>query len=266
MKAHEGQYPRAIPGHELQRLLAALCLVIGLCTCATPAEQAKGDLHALSDAARKGECRELESLIEEGADVEGLDGARALAFGIAGDHAECVELLRAAGARLEARDIFGETLLHEAARLKEPGLMRFLIDRDLDLDARSRTGQTPLMIAAGVGRDGNARRLVAAGADLEARDQDGWTVLMIAVRQDRQQLAQQLIALGADVNAVSDLGWTPLEWASLAGREDLVDALLRAGADVDFAGRAGHSALILATRRGHVGVVEKLLAATEEGR
>jgi len=265
MKATGSQCPGAVPGHEPQWLLAALCLILGLCACANPTEQAKEDPHALSAAVRQGECRTLEELIEDGADVEGLDGARALAFGIAGDHTECVERLLAAGARLEARDIFGETLLHEAARLKEPGLLRFLIDTDLDLNARSRTGQTPLMIAAGVGRVGNARRLAAAGADLEARDQDGWTVLMIAVRQDERQLAHEFIALGADVNTVSELGWTPLMWASLAGREDLVEALLRAGAVVDFSSRAGHSALILATRRGHLGVVAKLLAAKEEG-
>lgn len=264
MKATGSQCPRAIPGSEPQWLLAALCLVFGLCAC-NPAEQAKEDSHALSAAAQEGKCRALEGLIEGGADVEGLDGARALAFGIAGGHAECVELLLAADARLEARDIFGETLLHGAARLKEPGLLRFLIDSDLDLDARSRTGQTPLMVAAGVGRVGNAIRLAAAGADLEARDQDGWTVLMIAVRQDQLPLAQRLIEVGADVNTVSDLGWTPLMWASLAGRDDLVEALLSAGADVDFSSRAGHSALILATRRGHLGVVEALLAAKEEG-
>ncbi len=264
MKATGSQCPRAIPDHELQWFLAALCLFFCLCACANPAEQPKDDLGALSAAVRQAKCRALEGLIEGGADVEGLDGARALAFGLAGDHTECIELLLAAGARLEARDIFGETLLHEGARLKEPGLLRFVINSDLDLDARSRTGQTPLMIAAGVGRVGNARRLAAAGADLEARDQDGWTVLMIAVRQDQKQLAHEFIALGADVNAVSDLGWTPLMWASLAGREDLVEALLRAGADVDLSSRAGHSALILAARRGHLDVVDKLIAAKEE--
>lgn len=266
MEATGSQYPRANPDHELQWFLAALYLVLGLCACANPAEQAREDPHVLSASVRQGKCRALEGLIEGGADVESLEGARALAFGIAGDHTECIELLLAAGARLDARDIFGETLLHEAARLKEPGLLRFLINGDLDLDARSRTGQTPLMIAAGVGRVGNAIRLAAAGADLEARDQDGWTVLMIVVRQDQRQLAHEFIALGADVNTVSDLGWTPLMWASLAGRENLVEALLRAGAGVDFSSRAGHSALILATRRGHLGVVEKLLAAKEEGR
>ncbi|TNF71968.1 MAG: ankyrin repeat domain-containing protein, partial [Acidobacteria bacterium] len=125
-------------------------------------------------AVREGNCGDLRGLIEGGADAKRLDGARALAFGIAGQREDCVELLRGAGASLAARDDFGETLLHEAARLKGPGLMRFLIDSDVDLDARSRTGQTPLMIAAGVGRVGNAVRLAAAGADLEVRDLDGW--------------------------------------------------------------------------------------------
>ena len=83
MKAPGSQYPRAIPGHELQRLLAALYLVFGLGACANPAAQVKEDLHALSEATRQGKCHALEGLIEGGAEVKGLDGARALAFGLA---------------------------------------------------------------------------------------------------------------------------------------------------------------------------------------
>jgi hypothetical protein len=61
----------------------------------------------------------------------------------------------------------GQTLLHLAAFLGFPSLLKFLVTRGVDLDARDKSGYTALHFAALVSSEECVRTLLEAGADSE---------------------------------------------------------------------------------------------------
>ena len=81
--------------------------------------------------------------------------------------------LVAAGADLDARDEFGDTPLHYAAALSNPGAAKALIRAGADVNARGQWDFTPLHCAAQSGDPAVIAALVEAGADAEARDRYG---------------------------------------------------------------------------------------------
>lgn len=75
----------------------------------------------------------------------------------------------------------GQTLLHLASFLGFDALVRFLVDRDVDLDVRDRNGYTALHFAAISGSKACVVALVTAGADLEIVNAAGKTPQEVSV-------------------------------------------------------------------------------------
>lgn len=74
----------------------------------------------------------------------------------------------------------GQTLLHVAAFLRYPALIKFLVMHEIDLDVRDRNGYTALHVAGFVGAKECAKVLIQAGADVEIVDALGKTAQEIA--------------------------------------------------------------------------------------
>lgn len=74
----------------------------------------------------------------------------------------------------------GQTLLHFAAFLKYPTLVRFLIEHDVDKDARDHTGHTALHLASLVAARDCVAVLLDAGADAEIVNVEGKTAHELA--------------------------------------------------------------------------------------
>ena len=87
-----------------------------------------------------------------------------------GARAACFELLRDAGANLEASDQIGYTILHLAARDAFPELISLLVQARVNLDATLETGATALHLAARYGAVDCVEVLLAAGASLNLRE------------------------------------------------------------------------------------------------
>ena len=86
-----------------------------------------------------------------------------------GDRAACFELLRDAGANLEASDSEGYRPLHFAARSKSVELVSLLIQARVNVDATGNGGITALHLAGRRGAADCIEVLLAAGADIDAR-------------------------------------------------------------------------------------------------
>ena len=86
-----------------------------------------------------------------------------------GDRAACFELLRYAGANLEASDSIGYTPLHCAANSASVELVSLLVQARVNVDATTNHGVTALHLAARRGAPECVEVLMAAGADLDAR-------------------------------------------------------------------------------------------------
>ena len=127
-----------------------------------------------------------------------------------------IDTLLAAGAAINARDEYAETLLRVAARHNEnPALIEALAAAGADLDARDRDGETPLHYAAEHNESPAViEALVAAGADLDARDEDGETPLHYAAGRENPALIAVLLLAGADASVRNADGRRPIDIAS----------------------------------------------------
>ncbi|XP_061343297.1 protein VAPYRIN-like [Gastrolobium bilobum] len=104
---------------------------------------------SLCVAARKGEVRTLQRLLESGAAING-------------------------------RDQHGWTALHRACFKGRIDAVRVLLEKGIDVDAKDEDGYTALHCAAESGHGDVTEVLVKKGADVEARTNKGVTALQIA--------------------------------------------------------------------------------------
>jgi Ankyrin repeats (3 copies)/Ankyrin repeat len=153
--------------------------------------------------------------------------------------AECVRLLVAAGADIEAlfTDPTGIVLTPLMCAIESTcctAVPAALLQAGADPCTRSpRYNQTVLHRAMRLGLAATCELLLArAHTLLEARDMAGWTALTHAATVGRLDVVKLLLQRGADVNTVNDLGVTPLVAACLEKHSNVVACLLKAGANV----------------------------------
>ncbi|KAK7396140.1 hypothetical protein VNO78_16934 [Psophocarpus tetragonolobus] len=120
-------------------------------------------------AARKGEVRSIERVIESGAVVNGRDqhGWTALHRACFKGRVEAVRALLERGIDVDARDEDGYGALHCAVEAGHGDVAEVLVKKGADVEARTNKGVTALQIAEALGYVGIGRVLVGAGAQKE---------------------------------------------------------------------------------------------------
>jgi ankyrin repeat protein len=187
------------------------------------------------------------------------DSALIIAAGLG--HAEAINALVAAGAKVNAKTIFGLTALMNAARKGHVKAVNALITARADVNAKNGQGWAALIIAARHGQLEVVEALIEADADINAKTNEGWTALMGAAHDGHLGVVRRLLEAGADVDAKADGGWTALAVAARHGWLEVVGALIEAHAEFDAKTNDGMTALMVATRNGHYEVVQRLLKA-----
>ena len=176
--------------------------------------------------------------------------------------AACLELLRDAGADLEATDGYGLTPLHYAARRGDTKMVSLLVDAGVDVDAKTLDQETALHYAARRGDTKIVSLLVDAGVDVDAKTPDEETALYLAVYHRATSCVEVLLAAGASLNLREGHGLTPsLHYAARRGNTKIVSLLVEAGLDVDAKTPDEETALYLAVYHRATSCVEVLLAA-----
>ncbi|CAI0698929.1 ankyrin repeat domain-containing protein [Serratia ficaria] len=119
----------------------------------------------------------LQALLELGADAgAGLDGNGALHTAAALRDAQCLRMLLAAGAPVNARNaVTGATPLAAAVLAGREEQLRLLLAAGADATLSDRLGDTPLHLAAKINAPRLALMLLQAGADARARNRQGMT-------------------------------------------------------------------------------------------
>ncbi|KAL6005152.1 hypothetical protein ACLOJK_005714 [Asimina triloba] len=124
---------------------------------------------SLCTAARKGELRTVQRLLEHGAAINGRDqnGWTALHRASFKGRTDVVRALVEKGVEIDARDEDGYTALHCAAETGQADVIELLLKKGADVDARTNKGVTALQIADSLHYSGIARVLMQGRA---ARD------------------------------------------------------------------------------------------------
>lgn len=130
---------------------------------------------------------------------------RAAEFGLR----DCASLLLAAGANVNAQDVWGDTPLHLATTLPDTKMLALLLDDGGAAILTNRYGRTAVHGSV-FGRfpDDEAvlhqaiELLRTAGADISARDIDGMTPLVVAIQQSHLAMFHTLRSYGAELEGL----------------------------------------------------------------
>lgn len=196
--------------------------------------------------------------------IDSKDGSESLALdaAIGSDNQPLVKLLIDAGAPVNPKETKLFTPLAEAAMPRHIEIMRLLLQAGAKVDAVDHNGMTLL---AGYGFfDPNVERvLLESGANVNATDSKGETALMKASAFGFKQAVKILIEHHADVNLKDSEGRTALMHAAAGRFSDAIPLLLENGADPNAQNNEGKTALDLADASNNRGAIAMLSVAVK---
>lgn len=154
---------------------------------------------------------------------------------------------------VNAKNRWGDSLLHRACMRAHKDRIKFLIDNGADVNIKNTSGDTPLhnllFTIFSTPIKESVELLINAGADVNAKGRYGWTPLHSTVQrrrqQDRRELVELLMANGANVRAKDGQGMTPLHWAAKWPDKELVE-LLATGAQINARDKLGRTPTFVA--------------------
>jgi ankyrin repeat protein len=196
--------------------------------------------------------------------IDSKEGSESLALdaAIGSGNEPLVKLLINAGAPVNPRETKLFSPLAEAANARHVEIMKLLLQAGAKVDAADHNGMTLL---AGYGFfDPNVTTiLLEAGANINATDGKGVTALMKASGYGFKQTIKILIEHHADVNLKDANGRTALMHAAAGRFSDAIPLLLENGADPNARDHSDKSALDLANASNNLGAIAMLNLATK---
>jgi uncharacterized protein len=254
------------------RIAVVIAIVLLVLTTFCPVSFAQDQGQALIEAAKRGDLKQVQALLDKSVDVSVKDksGWTALMHAAFKDHFDIVQLLLDKGAYINEKER-DELRLTEDARhrritdlLQQRGAMPSLevaamlgnaekVRECLEKGINDEVGGTALRAASKRGHFEVVKVLVAGGVNVNAKDKEGETALIEAA-YDHFEIVKTLLASGADVNARTRRGWTALMEAAVNDNFEIVKALLDNGADINAQDIGGDTALNWASYKGSWGV------------
>ena len=141
------------------------------------------------------------------------------------DDADAVKLFLEAGMPVETQDALSVAVEHGNA-----AIVKILIDAGADVNKRDGYGESLVMHSTS--KPEILKLLIAAHADVTVANQYKVDALASAAEQGHDDVVRMLLAAGAKVNHRDPYGGTALSVAVLRGYKDVVKTLIDAGADV----------------------------------
>lgn len=202
----------------------------------------------LSEAIKKQELSNVQSLIEAGAKINSSDrhGRTKLMLSVMHDKPLIMQELLNRGANTFARTKDGKTALMYASA-QSPTILNQMLAHQTDqptqtqtfLNLATRKGYTALMHAIISGQNENVKTLIENRANIEAQSQQGYTPLMLAARHQQNQILIDLLNMGANPNQQDNQGQTALMHTVKSGNRQTVSTLLQLpcqllGAQIDL--------------------------------
>lgn len=213
-----------------------------------------GPLH---DAAKEGDLKRIQTLIEKGTNINAKDenDLTALHYAAIEGHRSIGELLVDKGADINAQNQKGWTPLNYAVFHGKKKIIEVLVAHGADVNIKDKDGKMPLYVAMEEGNEDIAVLLINADANINIFNtvrERGKTLLHEAAQQGYCEVAKLLLDRGIGVNIKNDNGMTPLHYAvtNYTFRDDNLDMvmlLVAHGAAIDAKDHMGRTPLNVVT-------------------
>ena len=216
----------------------------------------------LADAAQRSDVNAIRSLLNQHADVNGVqaDGSTALHWAVLHDDLKLTDQLLAAGANVKAATRYNFTPLSLACTNGDAAIVERLIKAGADPNATSANGETALMTASLTGKTDAIKVLLSHGANVNVKEPfKGQTALMFAASEGNTAAAAMLVEFGAQVKARSTKGYTALLFAVRNDHIETVKMLLDHGGNVNDVAPDSTSALNMAVLNAYFELASVLL-------
>ncbi|KAK7003963.1 26S proteasome non-ATPase regulatory subunit 10, partial [Biomphalaria glabrata] len=176
---------------------------------------------------------------------------------------DVVQVLLSLGdkALLYGLDLFDQSALHQAAKLKDVKFINLLLEKGCSPTAFDALQETPLHIAAKNGSFETVKRLAEACSDLNCENYESKSPFFIACEVGNRKAMRALIQAGANVKDTDMHLRNTLAVAAMNGYSDIVQDLIEMGVSLNCRDEEKNTALHHACSNGHVDTVKVLLDA-----
>ncbi|PKS09158.1 hypothetical protein jhhlp_003772 [Lomentospora prolificans] len=217
---------------------------------------------ALLLASRKGWIALVEVLLRKDADVNfrSKEGWTALHLAAMSGHQEVVKLLLDKGISIIIKDGKERTALMQATEHGFESILSLFLDRkEVKYDIDGWMGPEALLFAAEKSYTGMVKLLLENNVNYNAVDATNRTAMVLAAANGNHDIVERLLKQKASPDCRDDNGRTALHHAAWGGYDNVVEVLLRYGADIELLDKRQQSALHLAAERASQKTVERLL-------
>ena len=194
------------------------------------------------------ETESVAKLLENGDAVNTLDenNRTPLVYAVRRDSEADVKMLLEYGANINYgnKNVDCNYPIIEASIRNNTKMVKMLVEKGADMNVRDfEENLTPLHFACGDGNEELVKFFLDKGVDVNSNTDDGPTALMTACINENTNIVQMLIDNGANINWKDSDGVTAINQASFREKPEIVSLLLDNGADANIKDRWGDTAL-----------------------
>ena len=151
-------------------------------------------------------------------------------------------------------------VIHQTAMTGNMGILKYLLERGVNVGSLNEHGATPILGAAKCGHINILEELLAHGADLKSCSITGINALHEAARNGQEVMVETLLEKGLDIECQTTTGGTPFLFAAFVRSCTTLKTLLRKGANRNALDDEGRDAIRWATWGGQAEALKLLLA------
>lgn len=192
----------------------------------------------LIDAVRKSDIDELKDAIENRANLNYVDLNEdfPLMIAVSNQWIPGIKLLVENGANLSQKNFNNQTALMIAARdCENDNILKYLVDRSVNINAKDNTGKNAIMYACENKNDITLKYLVKMGANFNAIDIHGNNAVMWAIKSGNKLALKYLINQGnINWSQTDDEGNTAFMLSILNKKDDMLKILLTSNTEFDI--------------------------------
>jgi ankyrin repeat protein len=180
----------------------------------------------IQTAYREGDHAAVAVLLENGAEIEGMDLQGRNPVILSMGNLPMLEVLLKGGGDAELTDAEGIPPIHYAVEQHAGTALSMLLEAGAKIDARDPLFRTPLLRAVENDDLSTAETLIGLGAGVNEYDRRGDTALHKAARRRNTESIRMLLSNGADPRIFNFAQMTPLHLVTIGGHNDLVSIFL----------------------------------------